>query len=157
MGAPMDDERFMRTALHEAETAFSAGEIPVGAVIVLEGSIIAAAHNRNRAMQDPTRHAEIIAIELAARVVGNERLLGCSLYVTKEPCAMCAGAVVHARIGRLVIGARDARFGACGTVFSVCGDPRMNHIPEIEFGLLGEESARLLQDFFKFRRSGKIS
>ncbi|MBN1531338.1 MAG: nucleoside deaminase [Spirochaetes bacterium] len=148
----MNDEGFMRAALHEAEKAFSEGEIPVGAVIVLEGSIIAATHNCNRAEQNPTRHAEMIAIERAAAAVGNERLLGCTLYATKEPCAMCAGAIIHARIGRLVIGARDARFGACGTVFSVCGDPRMNHVPEISFGLLADESARMLQDFFRLRR-----
>ena len=148
----MDDKHFMSAALDEARRAFQEGEIPVGAVIVLDGRIIAVSHNVNRAAAVPTRHAEIIAIENAAEYMKNERLTGCTLYVTKEPCAMCAGAIVHARLEKLVIGARDVRFGACGTVFQVCGNPAMNHVPEIEFGVLGDETAGLLQEFFRIRR-----
>jgi tRNA(Arg) A34 adenosine deaminase TadA len=139
----------MRTALAEAEAAAAMGEIPVGAVIVHEGRVIARAHNTNRSEQNALRHAEIIAIEAASRARGNERLNGCDLYVTKEPCAMCAGAIVHARIRRLIIGTEDIKYGACGTVLSVCGNPLLNHMPQIEFGLLREASQALLKQFFE--------
>jgi tRNA(adenine34) deaminase len=148
----MIDEEYMNIALEEARKAFSLGEIPVGALIIGNAGIIAAGHNVNRSTGIPTKHAEILVIEAAAAAIHNERLNGCTLYVTKEPCAMCAGAIIHARIERLVIGARDFRFGACGTVFSVCGNPSMNHVPEITFGVLELESAGLLQDFFRLRR-----
>jgi len=148
----MIDEEYMNIALEEARKAFSLGEIPVGALIIGNAGIIAAGHNVNRSTCIPTKHAEILVIEAAAAAIHNERLNGCTLYVTKEPCAMCAGAIIHARIERLVIGARDFRFGACGTVFSVCGNPSMNHVPEIIFGVLELESAGLLQDFFRLRR-----
>ncbi len=142
------DISHMRTALAEAEAAAALGEIPVGAVIVHEGSVIARAHNLNRSERNALRHAEIIAIEAASRALGNERLNGCDLYVTKEPCAMCAGAIVHARIRRLIIGTEDIKYGACGTALSVCGNPVLNHEPLIEFGLLREESQALLKRFF---------
>ncbi len=151
----MDDNEFMLVALDEARRAFSLGEIPVGAAIVLNGVIIASAHNLNRTLNNPTRHAEIIVIEQAAAVLENERLTGCVLYVTKEPCAMCAGAIIHSRIVRLVIGARDFRYGACGTVFSICGNPEMNHVPEILFGVMEDESAGLLKEFFRRKREEK--
>lgn len=144
----MNDTDYMRLALDEARAAADAGEIPVGAVIVLDGKIIARARNSNRASQDPTRHAEMDAIRAATASLGNERLTGCALYVTKEPCAMCAGAIVHARIARVIIGAADAKYGACGTVLSVCGNPSLNHVPEIVFGVLGGEAKELLSEFF---------
>ena len=115
----MDDEAFMREALDEAEKAFARDEVPVGAVITFQGRIIARTHNKTRGMKSPTRHAEIIAIEQAAASLQNERLTECCLYVTKEPCAMCAGAIVNARIEKVIIGATDTRYGACGTVLNV--------------------------------------
>jgi tRNA(adenine34) deaminase len=148
----MDNLNYMKLALELAREAAARGEIPVGAVIVKYDEIIASARNDNRESNNPVRHAEINAIEMACAAVGNERLTGCDLYVTKEPCAMCAGAIVHARIRRLVIGARDARFGACGTVLSVCGNGALNHVPEIEFGLMEEEAAGLLKEFFRLKR-----
>lgn len=150
-----DDDRFMRIALEEALIAYDEGEIPVGAVITLDGEVLARAHNRNRALGNPLLHAEMIAIEGATRALANERLNRCVMYVTKEPCVMCAGAIVHARIERLVIAAEDLKYGACGTVFSVCGDPRQNHVPAIAFGLLRAEASSLLSSFFKKLRNGK--
>ncbi len=150
-----DDFKFMRVALEEARRAYDEGEIPVGAVITRDGAVLAVAHNRNRSLNNPLLHAEMIVIEEAARLLANERLNGCALYVTKEPCVMCAGAIVHARIARLVIAAEDVKYGACGTVFSVCGNRRLNHIPKISFGLLREEAAELLSSFFIDLRSGK--
>ncbi len=150
-----DDTSFMLIALEEARRACEEGEIPVGAVITRQGEIIARAHNTNRAAANPLRHAEMIAIESAAATLANERLNGCTLYVTKEPCVMCAGAIVHARIKRLVIAAEDAKYGACGTVFSICGDRRLNHAPEIVFGLLRDEASALLSSFFRNLRSEK--
>jgi len=144
----MTDTDYMNAALEEARAAGAAGEIPVGAVIVLEGKIIARGRNSNRAAQDPTRHAEMEAIRAATKALGNERLTGCELFVTKEPCAMCAGAIVHARVARVIIGAADAKYGACGTVLSVCGNAALNHVPEITFGVLGDEAAGLLSEFF---------
>ena len=148
----MKKEEIMMLALKEAERARDAEEVPVGAVIVRDGEVIAAAHNRNRRDVNPAAHAEMIVISMAAKFTGSERLSGCDLYVTKEPCAMCAGAIVHARLRRVVIGARDQRYGACGTVLSVCGNSLLNHVPQIEFGVLGRESADMLREFFKRRR-----
>ncbi|MGB4268845.1 MAG: tRNA adenosine(34) deaminase TadA [Spirochaetota bacterium] len=142
-------EIYMRMALDEAMQAFSEDEIPVGAVIVCNDTVIAKAHNKTRQCSDPTAHAELLAIQDAAAVLRNERLTGCCMYVTKEPCAMCAGAIVHARIEKLYIGTADSRFGACGTVLTVCGNPLLNHKPEIVFGILGKECREVLQDFFK--------
>jgi len=146
-------EKFMGIALAEAETAFSKGEIPVGAVIVRDNEVIARAHNINRAEQNPVLHAEIIAIQKASSFMGNERLVDCDIYITKEPCAMCAGAIVHARLRRVIIAARDSKYGACGTVFSICGNGKLNHVPDIEFGILEDKALRLLKDFFQGLRN----
>ncbi len=151
----MNDTDFMSAALVKAREAYARGEIPVGAVVVKDGAVIASARNDNRETGNPVRHAEIIAIEKACAALGNERLTGCDLYVTKEPCAMCAGAIVHARIRRLVIGTRDVRYGACGTALSVCGNRSLNHVPEIEFGLMDEEAAALLKEFFLNKRKAR--
>ena len=144
----------MNEALALAREAYAAGEVPVGAVIVRDGAIIASARNETRASRNPLMHAEALAIARACEAVGNERLTDCELFVTKEPCAMCAGAIVHARVRRVVIAARDVRYGACGTVLCVCGNRSLNHVPAIEFGLAEEEAAALLKDFFKERREG---
>lgn len=139
---------FMQAALEEAAAAAAEGEIPVGAVIVREDKIISRGRNRNRSRQNAVLHAEIIAIQEASKITGNERLTGCDLYVTKEPCAMCAGAIVHARIRKVYIGTADSKYGACGTALTVCGNPLLNHVPEIDFGLCGDQSRELLRSFF---------
>lgn len=151
----MTDEEFMERALVKAGEAFVREEIPVGAVIARDDVIISSASNENRQKNDATLHAEIIAIRKASEYLKNERLTGCVLYVTKEPCAMCAGAIIHARIKRVVIGAEDSKYGACGTVFNVCGNSLMNHVPEIKFGILREKSQSLLQKFFQEKRFKK--
>lgn len=148
----MTDEYFMEEALRLAEEAFSLDEIPVGAVIVRDNKIISTGYNRNRELNDPTMHAEIIAIRGACNVSSNERLAGCQLYVTKEPCSMCAGAIVHSRIERVIIGAEDIKAGACGTVLDICGNPILNHRPQIVFGIKKNESAALLKKFFQQKR-----
>jgi tRNA(adenine34) deaminase len=144
----MNDIEFMTAALAQARIAFSEDEIPVGSVIVLDGKILSAGRNTNRLENCPTRHAEINAIEKAAEILGNERLSGCTIYITKEPCAMCAGAIVHSRIDRLVIGAPDIKYGACGTVLNVCGNKILNHTPIIVFGVLEYECSELIKSFF---------
>lgn len=148
-------EIFMNIALQEAMQAAYEDEIPVGAVIAKDDTIIAKAHNKTRQCSDPTAHAEMLAIRDAAGVLHNERLTGCSMYVTKEPCAMCAGAIAHARIEKLFIGTRDYRFGACGTVLHVCGNEILNHVPDIAFGIMEEECKKVLQDFFAKLRNNK--
>ncbi len=148
----MTDEEFMEQALSLAEEAYLRDEIPVGAVIVKDGSIISSGSNENREKNDATLHAEMIAIKKASLHLGNERLIGCDLYVTKEPCAMCAGAIVHSRIRRVIIGTEDSKYGACGTAFDVCGNIRMNHIPEIKYGVLRNKSSSLLKKFFQEKR-----
>lgn len=142
----------MEAALEEARAAALADEVPVGAVLVYDGKIVARAHNHTRRKQDSTEHAEMRVLRAGHSFFTNERLLGCHLYVTKEPCAMCAGAIVNARVEKVVIGARDIRFGACGTVLSVCGNEKLNHRPEVLFDVCGEESAQLLKDFFRMKR-----
>ena len=151
----MTDEEFMEAALSLAGEAYLRDEIPVGAVIVKDGNIIASGSNENREKNDATLHAEIIAIKKASKLLNNERLIDCDLYVTKEPCAMCAGAIIHSRIRRVIIGTEDTKYGACGTAFDVCGNSRMNHIPEITFGILREKSASLLKQFFQEKRIKK--
>ena len=146
------DEYFMRLALREAERAVAHDDVPVGAVIVREGEVVAAAHNERELRQDPTAHAEIIALRDAARLAGSWRVLDAALYVTLEPCAMCAGAIVLARMGRVVYGADDPKAGACGSVLNVLTEPRLNHRPELGAGLLARESAQLLTGFFASRR-----
>lgn len=151
----MTDEDFMEHALLMAGEAYARDEIPVGAVIVRDGVIISSGSNENRERNDPTLHAEIIAIKKASEHLMNERLTGCDLYVTKEPCAMCAGAIVHARIRRVIIGTEDSKYGACGSVLDVCGNSRMNHVPEISFGILRDRSSLLLKEFFREKRENK--
>ena len=146
------DREAMEAALAEARAAAEAGEVPIGAVVVREGEIVARGQNRVLCSNDPTAHAEIVALRAAALAIGNYRLNGCSLYVTLEPCAMCAGAMIHARIDRLVFAASDPKAGACGSVLSVLNHPQLNHQMQVEQGILGEESAELLRGFFRERR-----
>ncbi|MGH2832811.1 MAG: tRNA adenosine(34) deaminase TadA [Solirubrobacteraceae bacterium] len=146
------DEYFMRLALREAERALEHEDVPIGAVVAFGGEVIATAHNERELRQDPTAHAEIVAVREAARVLGSWRVLDAVLYVTLEPCAMCAGAIVLARIPRLVFGASDPKAGACGSVLDVPAEPRLNHHPEVAAGLLAEECAMLLSAFFASRR-----
>ena len=148
-------EYFMSLALREAEKAGENGEIPCGAVIVMDGNVIASGRNDNRERRNPVRHAEIIAIEEACAFLGNERLGGCELYVTKEPCAMCAGAIIHSRIARVHIGAKDEKYGACGSRFDILGNTGFNHTPEIIFGVLGEECTFVIKKFFADMRERK--
>jgi tRNA(adenine34) deaminase len=147
-----DDLDFMRAAIAEAAAAESDGEVPVGAVVVHEGAVIARGNNRVLRDSDPTAHAEIVAMRAAGKLLGNYRLEGCSLYVTLEPCAMCAGAILHARIARLVYAASDPKAGACGSVLGVMNHPQLNHKVEVEAGLLGEECGAMLTRFFRERR-----
>jgi tRNA(adenine34) deaminase len=146
------DGYFMRLALREAERASDHEDVPIGVVIVWGSEVIAAAHNERELRGDPTAHAEIIALREAARVVGSWRLLDAVAYITLEPCAMCAGALVLARVARVVYGARDPKAGACGSVLDVLGEPCLNHRPELAGGLLAEECAALLSGFFAPRR-----
>jgi tRNA(adenine34) deaminase len=142
----------MRLALDQARAAAAAGEVPIGAVIVLEGRIVAQAANRTIAEVDPTAHAEIVALRAAARAIGNHRLAGATLYVTIEPCAMCAGAMVQARIARLVYGADDPKGGAVRSCLQVLDHPALNHRIEVASGALAPECAAVLQTFFAARR-----
>lgn len=142
----------MRAALALAERAAREGEVPVGAIIVHEGQIVGRGANRPITDCDPTAHAEIIALRDAGRTLGNYRLIGCTLYVTIEPCVMCAGAIMHARIARVVYGARDPKTGACGSVVDLFADRRINHHTQVAQGVLAEESGNLLSRFFAGRR-----
>ncbi len=142
----------MQEALAEARAAGERGEVPVGTVVVADGRIVARAGNRTIADCDPTAHAEIIALREAARAIGNYRLLGASLYVTIEPCAMCAGAMVQARIARLIYGADDAKAGAIRSCFSILDHPQLNHCVEVTSGIRADEAAAVLRDFFAARR-----
>lgn len=142
----------MRLALREAERALEHDDVPVGAVVVREGEVVGAGQNERELRQDPTAHAEMIALREAARAVGSWRLLDCVLYVTLEPCAMCAGAIVLARLPRVVYGTADPKAGAAGSVMDVLAEPRLNHRPEVAPGLLAEECAALLTEFFGGRR-----
>lgn len=147
-----DLKRFMTAALKEAERAFGRNEVPVGAVIVKDGTVIARAYNQIEALQDPTAHAEIIAIGAAANHLGSRRLEGCTLYVTLEPCPMCAGAIVLSRLDRLVFGAYDPKMGACSTLYNIVQDDRLNHRVEIIAGVSDEDSRILLREFFSKKR-----
>ena len=147
------DERFMRIAIAEALAARELGEVPIGACLVdPAGNVIAKGGNRTITNTDPTAHAEILVLREAAAAVGNYRLTNTTMYSTLEPCAMCAGALVNARISRLVFGAYDVRFGAAGSVFDICSDPRLNHRMETVQNVLADECLSLLQDFFRERR-----
>ncbi len=147
------DELFMETALRAAQRALEAGEVPVGAVVVSAGKIIAEGWNRNLAGSDPTAHAEIVALREAGVLVGNHRLKDCELFATIEPCAMCAGALVHARIKRLVYGADDPKAGAIHSVLQVLNHPQLNHRIEVKGGVLAGRCAEIVQAFFRQRRS----
>jgi tRNA(adenine34) deaminase len=146
------DDYFMRLALREAERALEHEDVPIGAVVARGGEVVAAAHNERELRQDPTAHAEIIALREAARLAGTWRVLDAVLYVTLEPCAMCAGAIVLSRVPRVVFGASDPKAGACGSVLDVLGEPRLNHRPEVAGGLLAEECGEMLSAFFASRR-----
>ena len=152
----MGDEHFMRLALREAARALEHDDVPVGAVVAHDGEVIGAGHNERELRQDPTAHAEILALREAAGHLGTWRILDSVLYVTLEPCAMCAGAIVLGRVGRVVYGAADPKAGAAGSVIDVLAEPRFNHRPQVESGLLGEESGTLLVDFFSSRRSANM-
>ena len=149
-----DDLHYLRAAIVEANAAEAAGEVPVGAIIVgPNGDILARGNNRVLRDYDPTAHAEIVALRAAGQALSNYRLNDCTLYVTLEPCAMCAGAILHARIARLVYAAPDPKAGACGSVLSVLNHPQLNHKLEVTSGLLAEECSTLLQNFFRARRN----
>jgi len=148
----MTDAETMELALCEARKAAEAGEVPIGAVMVRDGILIARGQNRVLRDNDPTAHAEIMALREASAALGNYRLNGCTLYVTLEPCAMCAGAVIHARLDRLVFAAVDPKTGACGSVLSVLNHPQLNHQMQVEQGILADDAAELLRGFFRERR-----
>ena len=148
----IDDRDAMELALAEARLAAEGGEVPIGAVVVHGREMIASGQNRVLRDVDPTAHAEIVALRAAAAALANYRLAGCTLYVTLEPCAMCAGAMIHARIDRLVFAAPDPKAGACGSVLAVLNHPQLNHQMQVEQGIGAEESAELLRNFFRERR-----
>jgi tRNA(adenine34) deaminase len=150
----MDDVKWMRQALAEARQAASLGEVPVGAVVVCADEIVGRGHNRREVDGDPLAHAEILAIRQAAEEVGNWRLTGCCLYVTLEPCPMCAGALVNSRVERLVFGTRDPKAGYCGSLGNLVADPRLNHRMEVTEGVLSEECAEEIRRFFGKLRQG---
>jgi tRNA(adenine34) deaminase len=149
----ISDLEAMQAALVEARLAAEAGEVPIGAVVVHGGMIVARGQNRVLRELDPTAHAEIVALRASAIALGNYRLNSCTLYVTLEPCAMCAGAMIHARLDRLVFAAADPKAGAAGSVLSVLNHPQLNHQMQVEQGILAEEASELLRNFFRERRS----
>ena len=149
---PLDHEMWMQAALDEARAALAHDDVPVGAVVVRDGRMLAARHNERELTGDPTAHAEVLALRDAAEVLGTWRLDACTLYVTLEPCAMCAGALVNARLARLVYGTADPKAGACLSLYNIVDDPRLNHQVEIETGIAADQSAKLLVDFFASRR-----
>jgi tRNA(adenine34) deaminase len=151
-----EDERWMRHALIEAQSALKKGEVPVGAVVVFEDKIIGRGHNQVEGLNDPTAHAEIIAIGAAATYLNSWRLSGASLYVTMEPCAMCAGALVLGRIDRLIFGAKDPKAGACGSLFNIVQDPRLNHRVHVVPHVLEQECSQILQAFFEKARQRSL-
>jgi tRNA(adenine34) deaminase len=148
----MTDLKYLQLALEEAVAAGQAGEVPVGAIIVSNGEVLVRAQNRVLRDSDPTAHAEVVALRAAGKALGNYRLNGCTLYVTLEPCSMCAGAMVHARLDRVVYATADPKAGAAGSVLSVINHPRLNHQMQLDSGLLAEESGELLRAFFRERR-----
>ncbi|MDI3534068.1 MAG: tRNA(adenine34) deaminase [Thermosediminibacterales bacterium] len=144
---------FMKEALAEAEKAFLKREVPIGAIVVYDGNIIARAHNLRETQKDPTAHAEILAIKEASKTLGGWRLTGCSIYVTIEPCPMCAGAILQARIDRLIFGAFDPKAGVCGTLMNLLQDERFNHRVEVVSGILEKECSEIMKKFFKGLRN----
>jgi tRNA(adenine34) deaminase len=151
----VDDEGFMREALDEARRGAAAGEVPVGAIVVIDGAIVGRAHNAPIALADPTAHAEVLALRMAGEKCGNYRLAGATLYATVEPCTMCCGAALHARVVRVVYGARDPKAGAVESLYRLLDDPRLNHRVATTGGVLADDAARLLSVFFETRRSVK--
>lgn len=151
----MEDEIYMKEAIALAEKAMALGEVPIGCVIVQEGKPIGRGYNTRNTDKNPLGHAELIAIDEAARVIGDWRLIGCTLYVTIEPCPMCAGAIVQARVPRVVYGAKNPKAGCAGSIYQLLEEPRFNHCAEVEAGVLEEEAAALMKTFFKqFRKNG---
>ena len=148
----MTDEEAMAAALEEAQLAGAAGDVPVGAIVVRDGRVVARAHNEREHRADPTAHAEVLALQHAASVLRSWRLDGATVYVTLEPCPMCAGALVAARVHRLVFGTSDPKAGACGSLYNLCADPRLNHEVLVSPGVLAEQAAALLAEFFDRRR-----
>jgi tRNA(adenine34) deaminase len=148
----MNDLDYLQLALDEAIAAGQAGEVPVGAILVFQDSVLVRAQNRVLRDNDPTAHAEVVALRAAGQVLGNHRLNGCTMFVTLEPCSMCAGAMVHARLDRVVYATADPKAGAAGSVLSVINHPRLNHQMQLDSGLLAEESSELLRAFFRERR-----
>jgi tRNA(adenine34) deaminase len=151
----MSDAIFMQQALSQAQNAWALGEVPVGALVVKDGQVIATGFNQPIGTHDPTAHAEIMALRAAAEILGNYRLPGCELYVTLEPCAMCAGAMMHARLARVVFGASDPKTGACGSVINLFEQEKLNHHTELVGGVMAEECGQLLRTFFAERRAAK--
>jgi tRNA(adenine34) deaminase len=149
---PGEDAAWMELALEQAQLAALAGEVPVGALVIRQGEIIGQGHNRNLLDNDPTAHAEIVALRQAAARVGNHRLIGCTMVATIEPCSMCAGALIHARIARLVYGATDPKAGAAGSTVQVINHPSLNHRMEVTAGVLAEKCSEILQQFFRQKR-----
>lgn len=148
----MNDQVFMRQALDQAQNAWDLGEVPVGAVVVKNGQVVATGFNQPIGNHDPTAHAEIMALRAAATILGNYRLPGCEMYVTLEPCVMCAGAMMHARLARVVFGATDPKTGACGSIVNLFEQERLNHHAEVTGGVLEQQCSQLLKDFFAERR-----
>lgn len=148
----MDDRVFMRQALDQAHNAWALGEVPVGAVLVKDGQVIATGFNQPIGTHDPTAHAEIMALRAGAELLGNYRLPGCELFVTLEPCAMCAGAMLHARLARVVFGASDPKTGTCGSIMNLFALDKLNHHTHLTSGVMAEECASSLKDFFAERR-----
>lgn len=148
----MTDLIFMRQALDQAQNAWALGEVPVGAVVVKDGQVVATGFNQPIGTHDPTAHAEIMALRAAATILGNYRLPGCELYVTLEPCVMCAGAMMHARLARVVFGATDPKTGACSSIVNLFEQERLNHHTEVTGGVLEQQCSQLLKDFFAERR-----
>jgi tRNA(adenine34) deaminase len=148
----MENERFIKAALKQAAVAAKKGEVPVGAVVVLDGRVVARAHNQRESKADPTAHAEMIALRRAANRLGGWRLGGCTLYVTLEPCPMCAGAMINARLDAVVFGAYDPKAGCCGTLYDLGSDSRFNHRVKVTGGVMEAACAKMLSDFFRDRR-----
>lgn len=148
----MTDRDYMAEAMAEARLALAAGDVPVGALVVVDGEVVARAHNRREADGDPTAHAEVLALRGAAKRLGRWRLEGATVYITKEPCVMCAGALMSARVKRVVYGAHDPKYGAAWSVFNILDDDRLNHRAEVTAGVMADECLKLLQDFFEGRR-----
>lgn len=147
------DQKFMLEALAQAQQAADLGDVPIGAVMVHDGEIIARGFNRRIIDKDPTAHAEMLVIRQTAEIIGDWRLNGCELYVTLEPCSMCAGAIVLARLDRVIYGATDPKAGAAGTLYNICSDDRLNHRTQVTSGILGEQCGQILTDFFRAQRA----